>query len=409
MQKRRIPSNPGLMILSFVLALVLWLVVANIENPVTTKVFRDVEVTITNENAIKEINKVYEVSSGDKATFAVKGRRSVLDNLTAKDFKVVADLSHMSEVYSVPVQVTPKSDNLDIEVYKNDNTMIVSLENEKSENLPITITTSGEVANGYALGDKTATPNIVTVTGPESLIRKTKEARVTVKVDGATSDIEHTCKIEYYDGNGELLESPRLSADVKNVAVTVQVLKTKSVPVHITPTGTPAAGYNWEDLTYEPKSVDVAGTDEVLAQISSIEIRDVDLTGLSENQEYTFKVCDYVPKEAVLINPDQQIMVTVTIDKFIKREIKLTKDVIDFAGVQAKYDYSLADDTSIIVELKGYQKDLNNLSASDLKAMIDVSKLSAGTHLCDITVVTDEHTTAQVMGKAKVTVKKAKN
>ena len=85
------------------------------------------------------------------------------------------------------------------------------------------------------------------------------------------------------------------------------------------------------------------------------------------------------------------------------------KDVIDFAGVQAKYDYSLADDTSIIVELKGYQKDLNNLSASDLKAMIDVSKLSAGTHLCDITVVTDEHTTAQVMGKAKVTVKKAKN
>ena len=55
------------------------------------------------------------------------------------------------------------------------------------------------------------------------------------------------------------------------------------------------------------------------------------------------------------------------------------------------------------------QKDLNKLSASDLKAMIDVSKLSAGTHLCDITVVTDEHTTAQVMGKAKVTVKKAKN
>ena len=116
MQKRRIPSNPGLMILSFVLALVLWLVVANIENPVTTKVFRDVEVTITNENAIKEINKVYEVSSGDKATFAVKGRRSVLDNLTAKDFKVVADLSHMSEVYSVPVQVTPTSENPDIEI-----------------------------------------------------------------------------------------------------------------------------------------------------------------------------------------------------------------------------------------------------------------------------------------------------
>ena len=114
--KKNFLSNPGLMVLSFILAITLWLVVANVDNPVTTKQFRDVDVTILNENVLSNINKVYEVVSGAQASFTVKGRRSVLDNMTAEDFRVVADLAHMSEVYAIPIEISPKNEAVDVEI-----------------------------------------------------------------------------------------------------------------------------------------------------------------------------------------------------------------------------------------------------------------------------------------------------
>ena len=407
--KKNILSNPGLMVLSFVLAVTLWLVVANVENPVTTKQFRDVDITIINENALSNINKVYEVVSGAQATFTVKGLRTVLNHMTEEDFRVVADLSHMSEVYAIPVEISPKNEALDVEIYKNANTMVLSLEDELTDTCAVTVVTEGEVMDGYALGEKEVKPNIVSVTGPQSMVHKIKEARVTVDVEHAASDVTAECEVQYYDGNGELLDQARLSTDYKSVDVNVQVLKTKAVSVFVNTIGSVAKGYELENVTYEPQSIDVAGTSDVLASINEIRINDLDISGLKEDQEYSFKVADYVPEGVVLTDAEQKIMVTVKVGKIISKDIILTENHINLAGGQAKYKYELPVDTAIKVKVTGYRDVIATMQASDLNAMVDVSKLTTGNHLCAVTVRQEDVLSAVVADKIKINVSKVNN
>lgn len=406
MKKKKVLNNSGLKVLSFVLAVLLWLVVANIENPVTTKQFKDVDVTIINESALNSINKVYEVKSGEKATFTVKGRRSVLNNLQAKDFKVVADLSHMSEVYAVPVEIAPKNENLDIEIYKNMNTMVVALEDELEGSFAVKVDTTGDVASGYALGEKEAKPNIIQVTGPKSLIQKIDSVRVTVDVSHAREDITDTGELQYYNKDGELLDKARIVAETDNVEVSVQILKTKDIPVTVNTKGDVAKGYSIEDMNYEPQEVTIAGTDDVLSQVSEIVINDVDISGLTKDKEYSFKVADYLPKDVVLTDPEQKIMVTVKVGQITERTITLEHSQIDIAGGISKYRYTIDKKMQVKVILTGFKDVIENITSNDLKPMIDVSALSAGTHLCNVTVTSQEGISTVVSGKVQVKVEK---
>lgn len=404
--RKRILNNPGLKLLSFILAVVLWLVVANIEDPVSSKQFKDVEVTITNESSLDSINKVYEVKSGATATFTVKGRRSVLDRLTYKDFNVIADLSHMSEVYSIPVEVTPKNSDLDIEVSKNMNTMVVALEDEVTSSFAVNVNTTGEPMDGYALGEKEVHPNLVDVSGPQSLIRKIKDVRINIDVDRAKDDVTEQCELHYYNGDDEELDAARIVCSYDSVDATVQVLPTKTVKVVVTTKGSLASGYSIESLNYEPQEITIAGEVETLSEISEIQIPDVDITGLDEDKEYSFKVADYVSGDVVLTDPEQKIMVTVKVGQIKSRTITLNKDQIDLAGGNAKYDYELADSTAVKVVLTGFEDVIGAVTATDLKPMVSVEDLSAGTYMLNVSVAELDGISTNVANKVSVTVKK---
>ena len=56
----RITNNIGLKLISVVIAVVLWLVVVNIDNPQMTVTFTS-SANIINENIIKDSGKVFEV------------------------------------------------------------------------------------------------------------------------------------------------------------------------------------------------------------------------------------------------------------------------------------------------------------------------------------------------------------
>ena len=64
--KEKLTSNIGLKLLSLFLATFLWLAVVNSQDPIETVTFTDVPVTIINEDALTEKDKIPEVVEGDK-------------------------------------------------------------------------------------------------------------------------------------------------------------------------------------------------------------------------------------------------------------------------------------------------------------------------------------------------------
>ena len=122
--KNLINNNIGMKVLSVFIAVLIWLLVANINDPVRTERFSDIPVTIINESALTDLGYAYEVVEGSEVSITVEGKRSILSDMSASDFQAVADFSKLSEVDAVPIDVSAKkyANQLDITL-GNVNTM----------------------------------------------------------------------------------------------------------------------------------------------------------------------------------------------------------------------------------------------------------------------------------------------
>ena len=267
--KEKLLNNAGIKILSVLFAIILWLLVINTEDPVISRNFKGIKVQVINEDEISEIDKVYEIVEGSTVDITVRGRRTVVDQLGNADFIATADLGKLSDVYAVKIDVLPTKASLKDELTiscKGNDTLKVELEEKETKQVPVTIITQGTPANGYAVGsDKVIvkSPNIIEVTGAQSLVKKVKGARVYVNVNNVYKDFELIATPILVDSDGdEVVGAERLRKSSENVTINMKIFKTKEVDVEVTATGTVKDGYVVDSVEYEPKKVLVAGLEE---------------------------------------------------------------------------------------------------------------------------------------------------
>ena len=148
--KEKLTKNLGMKILSLILATLSWIVIVNIDDPPRTRTFRDIVVDIQHEEAIKSLNKIYEVVEGDTVDVTVKGKRSIVDNIRVADIKAVADLSNLSYTNAVPINVTCAKPVDQLTLGKV-STLKVALEDIDSKQFKITIAQKGTEEAGYLI------------------------------------------------------------------------------------------------------------------------------------------------------------------------------------------------------------------------------------------------------------------
>ena len=54
MKKYKLTRNPGLKIIAFVFAVLLWLIVANVDDPVARRTYSDIPVVFANDDIISQ-------------------------------------------------------------------------------------------------------------------------------------------------------------------------------------------------------------------------------------------------------------------------------------------------------------------------------------------------------------------
>ena len=187
-EKRGFFKTIWLKLLSLLIAFVIWLIVVNVDDYKVVKEIYNIPVEQINGSEIEESGLVFDVTSGETVDIVIEGRRSIVNTLSANDFTAVADLSKLSYTNTAKINVSPKNSSYDdkITITVVDDAMSLSIEEKKSKQFELVVSTKGNVADGYALGKATTAPAVVNVTGPESLINKIKTVRVTVDVTNGT-------------------------------------------------------------------------------------------------------------------------------------------------------------------------------------------------------------------------------
>ena len=388
-QKRGFFKSIGLAILSLIIAFVIWLIVVNVDDYKVVKEIYSIPVEQINGSEIEQSGLVYDVTSGETVDIVVEGRRSIVNTLSARDFTATADLSKLSYTNTAKISVTPKNSSYNdkITVTVVDDAMSLSIEEKKSKQFEITVSTRGSVAEGYALGKAATAPAVVNVTGPESLINKIKAVRVTVDVTNKYEDFEADVKPVIYDGNDEIMTSSRLEMNVTEVKVSVPVYETKTVPIRFSTTGKVASGYEMTDITASINEIVISGPAENIEELNYISIDDLDVTDITENTTYERSISSFLPDKIYLADSVDTVVITVNVEKLVSRTIGVSAENIELINKNDElYTYTLQVQGSYNVTVTGLERNVADVDVGDLKPVVDCKDLEPGTGPADISL-----------------------
>lgn len=421
--KKRLTNNWGLKLFSIIFAILLWLVVVNVDNPVKTNTFDNIPVKLQNTNLVTDEGLVYEVlDSTDTVTVSVSAPRSYLELLSKDDIVAVADFNNITAANTVNITYYSKRYNDKITNFKGSvESVKLNIEAEKSLKLVLKTKTVGEVEEGYVVGDVTTDQNQVRISGPESVISQIKSAVVTVDISGTTSDIATYADVKFYDANDNEIVSTSIKKNVSSVKIGVEILATKTVPIKYTPEGTLAQGYRLTgEITSVPSEIMIAGTADALKNVSYIEIsgESLDVTGKTGDFVTSVNIKNYLPEGISLADSSYsgKASVTVHIEKEQEKKLNLGANNVVIANVPEGYIATVDKDSEILLSMVGLQADISELMADDITAEVDLTAymeenelthLEPGTYTIEAKIDLGENITLLEPIKVKVIIEEA--
>ena len=385
--KEKLLNNFGLKAASLVVAVIVWMAVVNISNPVIED-SQTVSVDMRNEEVLKSSNLTYEILGKDAVTVSYQVRTRDRSLVKASDFHAYADLKDYNVTGAIPITVELNKDKENL--VKSDTItakpMVIRIKTEalQSKKFDLQVNTKGTTPeDGYALGVISLSPDSVTVEGPETLIGQINHMGVEINVDHANADRSGTATPVFYDANGNGLDiGNKVSVDREEIDYNVSILKAKDLTLNFEVSGQVAKGYRYTGVVCEIKSVPVVGTKSTLASLSSLSITSdkLNIDGLTADKVVELDLSQYLPPStSVARNEYKNVTVKLKVEPLTTRVFTLKLNQLDKKGLSENYDYSFDKETSDVT-IKGLKEDLDALQEKDLNAVLDLSDLEPGSN-----------------------------
>ena len=393
---KKLMNNFGLKLLAILLAIVLWMVVINIDDPAVRKTMT-LSVTMKNQDYITEMGKYMDIlGDSNTVTFTYTTKRGIWENISSTDFSATADLKKIEAkengTYRVPVIVSAIRNASQITIESKQLYLEVTLEDLGKKQFQIKANTSGTVADGCALGNVTIdNANVVQVSGPVSLVNAIDSVVATVNVDGMSADITDNVVPVFYDANGEVIDTTKLEKSIDTVNITAQILNTKDIPLELSYMGEPEAGYCLTEVLSNPKTVRVKGTAATLNTLDRVVVpaEVLDLTGVTSDVEKTIDISTYLPEGvSLVISSDAKVSITAKIEEMETKEFRIPISNITAAGLKTGYQLAYAE-KYLNVSIRAGRTALGYLNSANITGTIDVENLKEGTHTVTVILELD--------------------
>lgn len=377
--KNLLTNNIGLKILSVIAAIVLWIVVVNVDDPVISRIYTGIPVEIINTTAITSEGKTFEVADeSDTITVVITAERSIIEALTKENIKATADMKNITFMNTVPIELktTRYSEKIESISTRTPNLSVI-IEERKDRQIKLSIQTDGNVAKGYIAGDITPVVDVIKVSGPESKVALVSKAEISVDYADMNESFTTSCPVVLYDLDGNVMDDPAVTASKNEIRTSVEILETKEIPVTAYYTGAAATGFGATGIVIcEPSSIVVAGKGSSFDSLSSVKIPDESLSidGAVENATASVDVNELLPKGVVLADKsfDGVINLVAVIEAHDSMSVEVPVKNISVVNIPDDYiAHVVYGEDTLQFEVSGLQNDLMELSQSDISAQID--------------------------------------
>ena len=387
--RKILTNNLGLKLLSVIGAVMLWLIIVSINDPVISQEFSGIRVTMLNEDAVTDKDKVYRIEdNSDIISVRVQAKRSVVGRLTAEDFTATADMEKNIKLDNlVGIEVTCNNRYVkNSDITKSRENVIIRIEDASSEQFNVVVNEIGQEGEGYMVGMAVPEQSLIQINGPASVIAEIRRVVVDLNKTGFTTDQIKNCEIKIYDNANNPIDTTYLEYNGKTTGMNVHVtmFKKKIVRLRVDYSGKPADGYSFQELTFKPDTLEIAGTVEDIVELREITIpgEAVNIDGITEDTQVNVDVTKYLPENIRLADDkDASVAVAITLEKKQGKTIRIPVSEIELLNIPKGFNVDFGDLDKVDIVVMGTSAQLAELSEDAILVKLNLEEYSkAGTY-----------------------------
>lgn len=393
-----------LIAMSFLLALVCWVAVVATVSTEQTKTIYNVPITMPDTPSYR--NYGVEIVGTDISTvtvnITVKGDRSAVNSLKARDFTVTPIFNSVTEAgtYELAIQITKNNPLITFEITTvSPADITLKFAEVESQSFKITASADGvKAADGYLKEKLSLSQSEVIITGPKDELALI--SKVTAEVTAgktASESFTETCGLTVYNAAGEKLDTANLAFSVKQVDVLVPIYKSGTVALDVGFTNIPD-GFDISTLKYKlsASEITVAAAESALESLTTRVVGYIDLSTVDLNASYSFDVT--LPTGVVNVNNVSSVSVTFERDDLASKRVNVYDLRIENGSGQ--YRYTLETNAIYNVTIMAHTGDINKISGRSAVAVIDVSEivLDTGRYTVPVKIVIPGYDSAWAVG-----------
>lgn len=292
--------------LSLVIAIMLWMVALNEQNPTVNRSISNIPVNIAAQSTLTAKNLVI-LEDNIKVSIKIKGPVLTVGTVKASDITASIDVSNINAagVYELPVSISGLPSGAELSD-ANSLKVTLTVDNLVSVYVPISVNSIGTLEGGLSVFSMKSSLADVKVTGAEKVIDTINNVSASVNLNKITGDTTVNESLTAYTQSGEIVDNIKFSKNTTDIEILTGYQKT--VELKISVQGKPASGYTVSSLKAEPSKVNVITRNNNLTSISVV----VTLTGKEKSDAVMLAQYNIDENNVVVINPPK-INVTVTI------------------------------------------------------------------------------------------------
>lgn len=379
-------------LLSFAIALGLWLYVVTTVSVEYDTTFHDIPVQFEGETALEE--RKLMITSGTDATVDLRlyGSRTNLNKLSSSNITIKVDLSRIYDpgTHEVSYDIIYPGDvpsNAFVEQSKNPDTITITVEEWDRKEVPVYVVYTGSVPEDYlddrdnALLDYEA----IAITGPASVVDQIARAEIYVDLTDQTESVSRTFQYTLCNSSGEPVDAELITAETAQVRLDLTILRFKELPVTYTLVEGGGATADNVKITLDIPTIRVSGSNWKLEELEELNLGTIDLALIEENMVKPFPV--KLPEGVINLTGVDEVNAEIEFRGLNTREFVVEN--IRVVGVASGMEYELVT-KRLTVTVRGPSSVINQMTAQDLIVTADFSGKEAGTVIVNASVSTTD-------------------
>lgn len=389
-------------LIAILMAIALWfIVVANNDDLMRTYTIANIPITYTNEDTLESDYGLRLIEGQDQmVTVKVTGPYASLSSLTTNDIQVRVNLANFQKPGTYTINTSSQSTNCTLIVNSSSvreseistpNSFQIVIDEVITKEVPVTIQVDGTPSTGYMYDDPEGEQDLVSVTGPKTVVNQIRKATAVVPAEDSTGLTKTTsvlASFTFLDEKNQPVDQTHLTSEPNDYSVTIPVYAVAKLPLTINLISSDTVDKNSVKATIDPQEIAVYGAEEVISKLTAISLGDLQLSTVSLDEDDPITIPIELPAGVTRVQGEAtSAKVTIQAVGMSTREMPVTRITLQNSGSDPNLTATLRT-TSVNIRIQAETAALANLTADAFHviAVFNADELGPGIHEVPIEV-----------------------